>query len=139
VFGTVLAALAGVVGAPILGAISTTSYTVLVFVAAAAVVLGGMRSIPLAFAAGLGLGVAQNFVTGYASFASTINGFNQSVPVVILIVTLVVLARDRRRRGGLAADEVPPPDYLAGLPTWRRALPWLLATGFLIVYITVLS
>jgi len=139
IIGTMLAALAGVVGAPILGAIDTNAYTVLVFVAAAAAVLGRLRSIPLAFLGGLILGIAENLVTGYASFASDINGFNESVPVVILLVALVFLAQRRGRRAGQASDEVPPPDYLQHLPPWRRALPWVLATGFLIAYITVLS
>jgi len=139
VIGTVLAALAGVIGAPILGSISTDSYTVLVFVAAAAAVLGRLRSVPLAFVGGLVLGIAQDLVTGYASFASNINGFDESVPVVILLVALVVLHRRRGRQAGQASDEVPPADYLAGLPKWRRGLPWVLATGFLIAYITVLS
>ena len=44
--------------------------------AAAAFVVGGMRSIPLALIGGLVLGIAQNLVTGYAKFASNITGFN---------------------------------------------------------------
>ncbi len=137
--GTFLAALAGVVGAPILGTITTDPYISVMFVAAAAVVLGGMTSIPLAFLGGLLLGVAQNLVTGYAKFASNIAGFNDSVPTVLLLVALLVLARDRTRRAGSAADEAPPPDYLADLPQWRRAAPWVAATVFLVLYITVLS
>lgn len=139
VIGTVLAAAAGVVGAPILGSISTDVFVAVVFVAAAAAVLGGLRSIPIAFAGGLLLGVAQNLVTGYATFAANIAGFNESVPTLLLLVALVVLARERGRRAGSSVDETPPPDYLAHLPLWRRALPWILATGFLVAYITVLS
>jgi len=137
--GTVLAALAGVVGAPILGTIGTDPFIAVTFVASAAVVIGGLRSIPLAFVGGLALGVAQNLVTGYAKFASQIAGFNDSVPTVILLVALVWLARDRARRAGAAADDAPPPDYLADLPVWRRAAPWVAATAFLVLYITDLS
>lgn len=139
VIGTMLAALAGVVGAPILGAISSNAYISVMFVASAAVVVGALRSIPIAFAAGALLGVAENLVTGYAKFASYITGFNDSVPVIILLVSLVVLARDRARRAGSATDDVPPPDYLADLPLWRRALPWVAATAFLVIYIQWLS
>ena len=109
------------------------------FVAAAAAVLGGLRSIPLAFLGGLLLGVAENLVAGYATSPRTSRGFNSSVPFVLLLVGLVVMARDRSRRGGSAADEAPPPDYLADLPLWRRALPWTLAVAFLIVYVLVLA
>jgi ABC-type branched-subunit amino acid transport system ATPase component/branched-subunit amino acid ABC-type transport system permease component len=139
VIGTMLAALAGVVGAPILGAISTDSFVSVVFVAAAAAVLGGLRSIPWAFVGGLLLGVAENLVTGYATFASNIAGFNDSVPTVLLLVALIVLGAERGRRAGSSTDEAPPPDYLAHLPMWRRAVPWILATGFLLAYITLLA
>lgn len=139
IIGTMLAALAGVVGAPILGAISTDSFVSVVFVAAAAAVIGGLRSMPLAFVGGLVLGIAQDLVTGYATFATNIAGFNESVPTVILLIALVVLANERGRRAGSSSEETPPPDYLSFLPRWRRAAPWIVATGFLIAYITVLS
>jgi ABC-type branched-subunit amino acid transport system ATPase component/branched-subunit amino acid ABC-type transport system permease component len=139
IIGTMLAALAGVVGAPILGSISTNSYTVLVFVASAAAVIGRLRSIPLVFLGGIFIGIAENLVTGYVPLASEINGLNASVPVVILLAALVILARQRGRRAGQSAEEVPPPDYLQHLPLWRRALPWTLATVFLIVYVTLLA
>ena len=68
-----------------------------------------------------------------------ISGFNSAVPFILLLFGLVVMARERSRRGGSTADEAPPPDYLSDLPWWRRALPWTLATAFLIVYILFLA
>ena len=84
-----LAALAGVVGAPIFGALDPNVYITVMFVATAAAVLGRLRGIPLAFAGGLLLGVLQNLVIGYVNFAKNINGFNSSVPFVLLLVGLV--------------------------------------------------
>jgi ABC-type branched-subunit amino acid transport system ATPase component/branched-subunit amino acid ABC-type transport system permease component len=139
VIGTMLAALAGVVGAPILGAISSNAFISVMFVASAAVVVGALRSIPIAFAAGALLGIAENLVTGYAKFASYITGFNDSVPVFILLIALLVLARDKARRAGSAAEDAPPPDFLADLPMWRRAAPWVAAVIFLVIYIQWLS
>ncbi len=139
VIGTMLAALAGVVGSPILGTISTDAWIGVVFAAAAAAVIGGLRSIPLAFAGGLLLGVAQNLVTGYATFAASIPGFNESVPTLLLLVTLVVMGAERGRRAGSRSEESLPPDYLAHLPRWRRALPWTLALVFFVCYILLLS
>jgi ABC-type branched-subunit amino acid transport system ATPase component/branched-subunit amino acid ABC-type transport system permease component len=139
VIGTVLAALAGVVAAPILGSISTSAYLTVTFVASAAVVLGRFRSIPLVFLGGLFLGVAQDLVAGYASFASSISGFNASVPTVILLGGLVLLGHDRSRRAGSAADDSPPSDVLAHLPWQRRALPWTLATIFVVIYVLFLA
>lgn len=139
IIGMVLAGLAGVVGAPVLGSLNPSVYIAIVFVASAAAVLGGLRSIPLAFAGGLLLGTAQNLVFGYATFAKDIRGFNASVPFVLLLAGLVVMTRDRTRRGGSATEDVPPPDYLADLPPWRRAAPWLVALAVFIGYIFFLA
>jgi ABC-type branched-subunit amino acid transport system ATPase component/branched-subunit amino acid ABC-type transport system permease component len=135
--GTALAALAGVVGAPIIGSISTSDYLTITLVAAAAAVIGGLRSIPLAFVGGLVLGVAQNLVSGYIHV--NIAGFNDSVPFAVLFIALVVLARDRSRQGGSTADDAPPLSYISLLPKWRQAAPWVIATAFLIVYIIFLA
>lgn len=137
IVGTVLAALAGVVAAPVVGSISTDGYISIMFVAAAAAVIGGLRSIPLAFVGGLVLGVLQDIVAGYLNV--TISGFTDAVPTVILLLALVVLARERGRRGGSTAEETPPPDYLQHLPTWRRGAPWAAATIFLICYVLFLA
>jgi ABC-type branched-subunit amino acid transport system ATPase component/branched-subunit amino acid ABC-type transport system permease component len=137
VIGMMLAGIAGVVGAPVIGSLNSDSYVVIVFVAAAAAVLGGLRSIPLAFVGGMLLGAIENLVAGYVHV--DISGINSAVPFVVLLVGLLLMARDRRRRGGSAAEEVPPPDYLADLPLWRRALPWTCALVFLVVYILFLA
>jgi ABC-type branched-subunit amino acid transport system ATPase component/branched-subunit amino acid ABC-type transport system permease component len=139
VIGTMLAAVAGVVGAPIIGQLNISSFVTITFVASAAAVLGGLRSIPIAFAGGLLLGVLENLVVGYVGFAKDIVGLNSSVPFILLLVGLVFMARDRTRRGGSTADEAPPPDYLADIPLWRQALPWSIAICFLIVFVLFLA
>ncbi|MFD8975458.1 MULTISPECIES: ATP-binding cassette domain-containing protein [unclassified Streptomyces] len=128
-----LAGLAGVLATPLLG-LSAHDYTLFLFVSATAAVLGRFLSVPLAFAGGLGLGVLQNLVAGYASFAEDITGFRTAVPFLILFGGLVVLAQ-RRRAAGTAAADPPPVDYLAGKGPARRWGAWavagaLLATAF---------
>ena len=131
VIGTVLAGLAGVVGAPVLNSLDVNNYNVAMFIAAAAVVLGALRSVPLAFAGGLFLGVAQSLVGKYAAdwlpFAEDIPGFRNSVPFVVLLVGVLVLSRDRNRRGGSVVSQPPPVDYTEDLPQWRVRLPWAIA------------
>lgn len=105
VIGCMLAGMAGVFGAPVLGSLSPNSFVTVQFVACAAAVLGGLRSVPMAALGGVLLGVTQNLVFGYATFARDIKGFNTAVPFVILLGGLVVMTRDRRRSGGTAADE----------------------------------
>ncbi|MFE1552997.1 ATP-binding cassette domain-containing protein [Streptomyces sp. NPDC058718] len=128
-----LAGLAGVLATPLLG-LSAHDYTLFLFVSATAAVLGRFLSVPLAFAGGLGLGVLQNLVAGYASFAEDLTGFRTAVPFLILFGGLVVLAQ-RRRAAGTAAADPPPVDYLAGKGPGRRWGAWalagvLLATAF---------
>ncbi|MFE7546902.1 ABC transporter permease subunit [Streptomyces gardneri] len=124
-----LAGLAGVLATPLLG-LSAHDYTLFLFVSATAAVLGRFFSVPLAFAGGLGLGVLQNLVAGYASFAEDITGFRTAVPFLILFVGLVVLAR-RRRAAGTAAADPPPVDYLAGKGRGRRWGAWVVAGALL--------
>ncbi len=134
VIGTVLAGLAGVVGAPIIGTLQEGTFNLVMFIAAAAVVLGGLRSIPLAFVGGLAIGVAENLVRRYATFAEDINGFNNSVPFVLLLAGLLFLARDRGRRGGSVSAQPPPIDWTDDLPTWRKNLPWVIAVVLFFVW-----
>jgi ABC-type branched-subunit amino acid transport system ATPase component/branched-subunit amino acid ABC-type transport system permease component len=133
--GTTLAAVAGIVGAPIINSLDPATYMTVVFVATAAVVVGGFRSIPLAFAAGLALGVAQNLVAGYATFAQNIQGFNTSVPFIALLAAVVLLGRSRQRQAGSVAEDIVPADAVDGRPAWRRHAGWLTGSGLLLCYL----
>lgn len=124
-----LAGLAGVLATPLLG-LSAHDYTLFLFVSATAAALGRFVSVPVAFAGGLGLGVLQNLVAGYASFAERITGFRTAVPFLILFAGLLVLTR-RQRTAGTAAADAPPVDHLAGRPAARRHGPWIAAAVLL--------
>src|SRR6478735_5516701 len=129
IIGTMLAGLAGVVGAPIIGTLQESTFNLVMFIAAAAAVIGGLRSIPLAFLGGLLIGVAQNLVRRYAPFAQNINGFNNAVPFIVMLVGLLFLARDKTRRGGTVVAQPPPVDWTDDLPAWRKHLPWAIAVA----------
>ncbi|WP_251055386.1 ATP-binding cassette domain-containing protein [Streptomyces sp. ISL-66] len=117
-----LAGLAGVLATPLLG-LSAHDFTLFLFVSATAAVIGRFASVPLAFAGGLGLGVLQNLVVGYASFADSITGFRTAVPFLILFGGLLVLTR-RARTAGTEAVDVASVDHLAGAPWGRRWGVW---------------
>lgn len=119
-----LAGLAGVLAVSILG-LDASAYTVLLFASATAAVFGRLRSIPWTFAAGLALGVVQNLVAGYADVFEEVTGLRTAVPVILLFAGLVLLNRSRDRVAGSASEDAPPPDYLAGVPGWRRRAPWM--------------
>ncbi|MFI1646929.1 ATP-binding cassette domain-containing protein [Streptomyces avidinii] len=126
-----LAGLAGVLATPLLG-LSAHDFTLFLFVSATAAVIGRFASVPLAFAGGLGLGVLQNLVAGYASFAESITGFRTAVPFLILFGGLLVLTR-RARTAGVAAADAPPVDHLAGAPWSRRWGVWAVGAALLCV------
>ena len=132
---TSLAALAGVVGSPVLNSLDPNTYNVVLFVSAAAAVLGGLRSVPRAFLGGLVIGVAQNLVLTYAHFAKGISGFNASVPIVLLLGGLLWMGTGKMRRAGSTSDSTPPADHSIDLPPWRRRLPWAIAGVALLVYL----
>lgn len=122
IIGTMLAGMAGVVGAPVVNSLESNQYNVFMFIATAAAVVGGLRSIPLAFAGGVALGVVTNWVGRYATFAQDIRGFESSVPFVVLLVGLLFMARERTRRSGVVADAPPATDYTSDLRDWRISL-----------------
>ncbi len=120
--------------APLFG-LADVDYTLVVLGSLAAVVAAGLRSIPIAFVAGLLLGVLQNLVFGYApGFLTDISGFLSAIPFILTVVLLFFLGFDRARAAGSVADESPPEDHRAGLPAWRRILPWAIAVSALVVY-----
>jgi ABC-type branched-subunit amino acid transport system ATPase component/branched-subunit amino acid ABC-type transport system permease component len=135
VLGTTLAGLAGVAGAPIFNSLTTGTYLFVLLAATAAAVLGGFRSVPLAALGGLVIGAVQSLVAGYANFAQSIPGFSDAVPFVLLFVGLAFWGRERGRRAGQVAEDVPPPDYLALRPPWRRIAPWIFWFVVIFVYI----
>jgi ABC-type branched-subunit amino acid transport system ATPase component/branched-subunit amino acid ABC-type transport system permease component len=134
VVGTVLAGLAGVIGAPIFNSLDPTTYTIIMFAAIAAAVLGRLRSVPLAFCGGLVLGILQNIVSSYATFASNIQGFNESVPFVVLLIGLLLLNKDRGRQASIVSDDPVPVDIGASKGRVRQALPLVVGLGLLLVY-----
>ena len=133
-----LASLAGVLIAPLFH-LDDSTFVIVVFASLCAVAIAGMRSIPLAFAVGLALGVFQNLVAGYKTdilpeFLSKLTGVDGAIPYVLLIVALVFVGTGAGGAAGSVADERPPPDHRSSLPSWRRKLPWVIFSTLLVLY-----
>src|SRR5262245_38973327 len=133
-----LAGLGGVLIAPLFTLVDTT-YLFVVFASLACVAMAGLRSIPLAFAAGLVLGITQNLIAGYKNdwlphFLSELSGLDAAIPYLILLLALFIVGRERGRAASQISDEKPMPDHRAGLPGWRRKLPWVIVTAILVLY-----
>jgi ABC-type branched-subunit amino acid transport system ATPase component/branched-subunit amino acid ABC-type transport system permease component len=140
---SVLAGLVGVLIVPLFG-LDPNTFTLVVLGSIAAVVFGGLRSLPLVFFGGLLLGVIQNMVAGYAnSFlppsVAQLSGLLSSVPFVLAVVGLIILDTITRRRTRNPISEDPQPDHRAGLSALRRRLPWIIFSAALIFYTLVLA
>ena len=134
----ILAGLGGVLIAPLF-TLTDYIFTLVVLGSLSVVVLGGLRSIPIAFIGGLALGVVQNLVAGYndkvlPDWLSTLSGLKSSVPFILVVLLLLVFGRDKSRRGGTMSDERPRPDHRAGMSKMRKRLPWAIWTLILIAY-----
>jgi ABC-type branched-subunit amino acid transport system ATPase component/branched-subunit amino acid ABC-type transport system permease component len=135
--GSFLAGVAGVLLAPLF-TLNPPTFTTVVLVSTAAVVLARFRSLPVAFAGGLGIGVVQNLIAGYADIAKEINGFRTAVPFILLFGLLFVFGGDRSRRAGLAASDSPAP-VVGVTSVQRKTVVWGIWVAVLLVYAFVFA
>ncbi len=95
--GGALAGMAGILLAPIL-TLQIDQYTLLILPTLAAAVVGRLTSIPMTFAGGLVLGIAQSEISRYVSQP----GWSDAVPFILVIVVLIIRGNDRSARSRLA-------------------------------------
>ena len=92
----VLAGLGGVLIAPLF-ILDPTIFEFVVLGSLAAVVFGGLRSLPMTFAGGLLIGVVQNLVAGYSTVLpnaiANLSGLQDSIPYLLVLVLGPVLGR----------------------------------------------
>jgi len=104
--GASVAALAGILIAPVLNDLSVIPLTFLVLYAYGAAVLGRLRNLPLTFVGAMILGFTYSYLVGYLPqngfFDSTpMQGLRQSLPVIMLFVMLLVMKQDTIEGGRL--------------------------------------
>ena len=132
-----LAGITGIIIAPLF-TLDPNVFTLVVLSSLAAVVLAGLRSLPIAFVAGLGLGVVQNLFAGYSNFLpraiTNLNGLSSSLPYLLVLVLGLLVGRDRTRRAGTSSDDTPPADHRVGLSPLRRIGPWAIFIVVLLAY-----
>lgn len=131
---TMLAGAAGVLIAPLFD-LSDLTFNMIVFTSFTAVVAARLRSVPIAFAAGIALGAIQNMVYGYApEFLSAISGFRQSVPFILLFILLFFVKGKGERSAGSVTEEAPATLRHEDMAPWRRRAPWIVSSGLLAVF-----
>ncbi len=143
-----LAGLAGVLLLPLTASLSPTNplqFTALLVAGLTAAAVASMRSLPIALAAGMGLGVVENLLSGYLPsggwLAQTVV---PAFPFVVLVGTLLLnpgLRRLELSSDPLAAADPPPPPPSVAIRDRRLEIPtrvgfWLLVVAFLASSVT---
>jgi branched-chain amino acid transport system permease protein len=95
--GSSLAALAGILLAPLVQ-LDILTLTLLVIDGYAAAVVGRLKNLPLTVAGGILLGLAESYSTGYIN-GNLANDLRPALPMFLLFIAVIVL-RDERLRGG---------------------------------------
>jgi branched-chain amino acid transport system permease protein len=128
--GTSLAALAGIMLAPIIG-LQYYDLTLLVISAYAAAMLGKLTNLPMTYVGAMALGLAQSYVVGYLQkipFHEHLVGLPAVVPTVFLFAILVLLPQAPLRIGQVKGIVQSP------VPTLTKSGIWGLALiGFLVL------
>ena len=133
-----LAGIGGILIAPLFQ-LADQQFTLIVLGALAAVAFAGLRSIPIAFAGGLLLGILQNVVYGYGDsilpkFLNELAGLRAAIPFILTVVLLFFVGRNRAEARSVS-EERAPEDHRLGLPRWRRVLPWVIFLFFFVGFV----
>jgi branched-chain amino acid transport system permease protein len=105
--GSMLAAMAGILIAPLIGFLDHLTLTLLVVNGYAAAVLGRLRSLPLTFVGAIILGLLEAYAIGYGSSFSWLGQAKPILPTLFLFAILVFLPQARLRAGRIVGARTP--------------------------------
>jgi branched-chain amino acid transport system permease protein len=94
VIGAMLASLAGVLLAPVLGAVDIILLTLLVINGYAAAIVGRLRSLPLTFGGGIALGLIESYAIEFSP-QSLLSYLHTALPIIFLFVMLLLVPEAR--------------------------------------------
>ncbi len=98
--GSSLAAVAGILFAPILQ-LDVNALTLLIVNAYAAAMIGRLRSLPLTYVGALLLGLVSSYAVGYLPASTVYRNLEPSIPALFLFATLLFLPEGRLRTAGV--------------------------------------
>lgn len=145
VVSSFMASLAGVLFAPNFGAFQAQNYVTITVAAIAAAVWAMIRSIPIAAATGVLIGVATTVLQGYIPPDSFFNAaVVPALPFILIVAALLILPGMQSldaSRDPLATIDPPPPPIAATTraPTMDRiirVLWWMLFAAFCVSMLT---
>ncbi|MBA3741358.1 ABC transporter permease [Sporichthya sp.] len=118
--GSTFASLSGVLFASNQGQLDINVLSLLVVQAFGAACFGLFRSVPLAFAGGIAVGVLQKLVGKWSGTHANLDGLDLNLPFIILFVVLLVVPRRKLVEIGRQVKPAPPP--VSPFPAQVRAL-----------------
>lgn len=124
--GCMTAGLAGILIAPETGLV-VENLALIIIVAAAAAAIAQLKSIPMAFAGGLIIGLATSFSTTFLSFGTDWNYAGEAIPCVILFIALLFLPQARLETGKVRLTK----------RTERLTKPWEAGLGGVVLIVIV--
>ena len=130
--GTSLAALAGILLAPVIG-LQYYDLTLLVISAYAAAMLGKLTNLPMTYVGAMGLGLAQSYVVGYLQYLplhDKLTGLPAVIPALFLFSILVLLPQAPLRIGQVKGIISAP------VPTLGRSALW---GGMVVIVVIVMA
>ncbi len=130
--GSSLAALAGILLAPVIG-LQYYDLTLLVISAYAAAMLGKLTNLPMTYVGAMALGIGQSYVVGYLQhipFSDKVPGLAAVIPTLFLFVILVLLPQAPLRIGQVKGLVSAP------VPTIGRAARWGAALVLLVIVLS---
>jgi ABC-type branched-subunit amino acid transport system ATPase component/branched-subunit amino acid ABC-type transport system permease component len=151
--GSALAGTAAILIAPIVQ-LQVSTMTTLALASMSAALVASFRSFPVAFAAGLAIGVGQTLLQSYVSTP----GLSSSLPFAVIVVVLLVRGRSLPARGhfleqlpavGTGRVSLPLLAFALGVaavligfvasPTWLDAIAFTLSTALVLLSIVVVT
>jgi branched-chain amino acid transport system permease protein len=121
VIGAMLAAVAGILLAPLV-TLDQQTLTLLVINGYAAAMVGRLRNLPLTFVGGLALGLAENYAVGYLPIGAVLSQISNILPMIFLFVVLLVLPQSRLEQARLTTIRTPRVPGLRESVLWGAAL-----------------
>lgn len=140
-----MAALAGVLMAPVFGAFNSDNYATLTVAAIAAAACALMRSLPIAAGVAVVIGVVTTVLQGYIAPNSIINSaVVPALPFIVIVLALLFLPGMRSldsNKDPLATIDPPPPPIAAAARVPQmdriiRRLWWVLLAAFCVSMLT---
>lgn len=106
--GTVLAALGGVLIAPMVS-LDATQLSLLIVSAYAAAIFGRLRSLPMTFVGAVVVGCMEAYLAGYLPQNDYLPGLRLAAPALLLLVALLIFPHRRLRGRERNLTQVPVP------------------------------